>query len=106
MPKYLGLTKFTSEGLKGLRSGGAASRVEVVRSLVEGVGGKLEGYYFAFGEIDVYAVLDLPDDETAAAISLAAGESGVAAATVVKLLTPEQVDAAYQVNVGYRPPGQ
>ena len=106
MPKYLGLTKFTAEGIKGLRSGGAAARVDVVRSMVEGIGGKLEAYYFAFGEVDVYAIIDLPNDEAAAAVSLAANESGAATAQVVKLLTPEQVDASFKVNVRYRPPGQ
>ena len=106
MPKYLGLTKFSAEGIKGLRSGGAAARVDIVRSMVEGIGGKLEAYYFAFGEVDVYAIIDLPNDEAAAAVSLAANESGVATAQVVKLLTPEQVDASFKVNVRYRPPGQ
>ena len=106
MPKYLGLTKFTAEGMKGLRSGGAAARVDVVRSLIEGIGGKLEAYYFAFGEVDVYAIFDVPNDEVATAISLAANESGAASAQIVKLLTPEQVDEAHKVNVGYRPPGQ
>jgi uncharacterized protein with GYD domain len=106
MPKYLGLTKFASEALKGLRSAGAVARADAVRSVVEAMGGKLEAYYFAFGEWDVYAVIDLPNDETAAALSLTASETGVVSTQVVKLLTPEQVDEAYKVNVGYRPPGQ
>jgi uncharacterized protein with GYD domain len=106
MPKYIALNKYSPDGLKGLRTGGAATRAEVARSIVEGMGGTLEGFYFAFGEVDAYAIFDLPNDEAAAALSLAAGESGMVAGQIVKLLTPEQVDEAYKINVGYRPPGQ
>lgn len=106
MPKYLGLAKLTPEALKGLRSGGAVARAEATRSILEGVGGKLEGYFFAFGEVDLYQIIDLPNDETAAAVSLAANEAGAVSGQIVKLLTPEQVDEAYKINVGYRPPGQ
>jgi uncharacterized protein with GYD domain len=106
MPKYLGKVKYTSDGLKGLRATGAASRADFGRGLIEALGGSVEAYYFAFGEWDLYTVMDLPNDESAAAISVAIGEAGAATAEITKLLTPDQVDAAFAVNVGYRPPGQ
>ena len=69
MPKYLGKVKFSAEAVRGLRAQGAAKRVEVTRTLVEGVGGTLEAYYFAFGDCDLYNIFEVPDDETAAAPS-------------------------------------
>ena len=106
MPKYLGKVQFTPEGLKGLRKSGAASRVELGHTIAAGLGGTLEAYYFAFGEHDVYAILDLPDDEAAAALSIAINEAGASKATVAKLLTAEQVDEAFKRSVAYTPPGQ
>jgi uncharacterized protein with GYD domain len=54
----------------------------------------------------VYSIFDLPDDEAAAALSMAANETGAVKATVTKLLTAEQVDEALARTVDYRPPGQ
>lgn len=106
MPKYLAMVTFTSEGLKGLRSGGAASRVESGHAVAASLGGSLDSYHFAFGDHDAYAILDLPDDEAATAASLAANESGAVKVSVTKLLTAEQVDAALARTVDYTPPGQ
>jgi uncharacterized protein with GYD domain len=67
------------------------------------LGGKLECLYFAFG--DVFSIVDLPDDEAAAAVSLIANASGGATVRTTVLLTPEQVDEAAGRAVTYRPPG-
>jgi uncharacterized protein with GYD domain len=69
------------------------------------VGGTLEAFYFGFGEQDAYAIADLPDNESAAALVLAVNAAGGAVARTVVLLTPEEVDAAARRSVGYRAPG-
>jgi uncharacterized protein with GYD domain len=104
MPKYLAMAKFSAEALKGLRAAGAAKRVEVNRTAIESLGGKLECYYYAFGDHDVYAVIDLPDDEAATAASLTVNETGLISVQVVKLLTAEQVDDALSRSPNYQPP--
>jgi uncharacterized protein with GYD domain len=73
--------------------------------VIESLGGTLDGFYFAFGEVDAYAVVDLPDDETAAAVALAVSGSGAVTTRTIKLLTAEQVDVAIGKGVPYRPPG-
>ena len=98
------MAKFSADAVKGLRAAGAAKRVEVNRTAVESLGGKLECYYFAFGEQDVYAVIDLPDDEAAAAASLTVNETGLISVRVVKLLTAEQIDDALSRTPNYQPP--
>jgi len=105
MPKYLGKVKYTPEGLKGLREAGAASRLEAGKIATASLGGTQECYYFAFGDDDVYAILDLPDDEAATALSITINSAGFAKASVTKLLTADQVDEAFTRNPDYRPPG-
>jgi hypothetical protein len=49
--------------------------------------------------------VDVPDNETAAAVALAVNASDAIAVKTVVLLTPEEVDAAAERSVAYRPPG-
>jgi uncharacterized protein with GYD domain len=105
MPRYLYQIALTKEGMQGLLREGGSSRRATVQKLVEASGGKLEAYYFAFGETDTYTIAELPDNETAAAISLTISASGAASVQVTVLLTPEEVDAAAHKTVTYRPPG-
>src|SRR3954452_22898152 len=65
----------------------------------------LESFYFAFGDTDAYVIVDATDTEAATAVALAVNASGGATVKTVVLLTPEEVDAAAQRAVDYRPPG-
>src|SRR3954453_23997070 len=105
MPKYLVEGSYTAEGVKGVRSAGGSSRRDAITSLAQSVGGRLESFYFAFGERDVYTVLDLPDNESATAVALTVNASGAVKVRTTVLLTPEEVDAAAKRSVDYRPPG-
>ena len=105
MPKFLFEAMYTPDGVKGVQSGGGSSRRDAVAHVAESVGGKLESFHFAFGERDAYAIADLPDNESAAAVALTVNASGAAAVKTVVLLTPEEIDAAAQRSVEYRPPG-
>ncbi len=105
MSKYLVRATLTSDGVKGLLKEGGSRRREAVTALAESLGGSLEAFYFAFGDEDVYAILELPDSVSAAAASLAVTGSGVVRSKVVVLLTPEEVDVATKKTVTYRAPG-
>jgi uncharacterized protein with GYD domain len=105
MSKYLIRATYATEGVKGLLREGGASRRQVVKELVEGSGGTLEAFYFAFGYEDVYAIIDLPDNITAAALGLNISASGSVRVSTTVLLTPEEVDQATKKAVKYRPPG-
>jgi uncharacterized protein with GYD domain len=106
MPRYLIQASYTSEGAKGVISEGGSGRRDAVAKLSEGLGGKLETFYFAFGDDDVFAIVDFPDDESAAAVSMTIGATGLVHTKTVVLLTPEQVDEAAKRSVSYRGPGQ
>jgi uncharacterized protein with GYD domain len=105
MAKYLFEANYTPEGLKGLKQAGAASRVAAITDMCTGLGGSLESFHFAFGGVDAFVVVDLPDDEAAAAAALTVGASGLAQVKTVKLLTAAETDAAVSRSVAYRPPG-
>ena len=105
MAKFLVKASYSAEGAKGVQSAGGSSRRDVIAKMAEGLGGSLESFYFAFGETDAYVVLDLPDNRTAAAASMAVNAAGAATSEVVVLLSPEDVDEAAQLSVDFRPPG-
>jgi uncharacterized protein with GYD domain len=73
--------------------------------MTESLGGKLESFHFAFGDADAYVLVDLPDNEAAAAVALAVNAAGAVRTKTTVLLTPDEVDAAAKLSVGYRPPG-
>ena len=103
--KYLWKVSYTQAGVQGIMKEGGSSRRAMVEKLTAGLGGSLEAFYFAFGDDDVYVIADVPDAETAAAITLTVGASGAASIETVVLLTPEQIDAATKKSVDYRAPG-
>jgi uncharacterized protein with GYD domain len=105
MPKYLYLASYTKEGLNGLLKDGGSKRREDLGAAVKAMNGTLETLYFAFGENDVYSIVDVPDNVSAATIALKINASGAAKVKTVVLLTPEQIDAATKIDVDYRPPG-
>ncbi|MGZ4249431.1 MAG: GYD domain-containing protein [Solirubrobacteraceae bacterium] len=106
MPKYLIHASYTSEGARGLISEGGTGRRDAIARLAEGLGGKLECFYFAFGNDDVVTIIDFPDNESAAAVSMTIGASGLVSIKTTVLLTPEEVDGAGRKSVAYRGPGQ
>jgi len=110
MAKYLVRSCYSVEGLQGLIKEGATSRRDAVEKVVKSLGGTLEAYYYAFGDTDLYFIMDLPDNVSAAAGSLIGNAPGTAKMTVTVLLTPEEVDRATDLAgkkmAEYRPPGR
>ncbi len=105
MAKYLVSGSYNSEGAKGLLKEGGSGRRGMLEEMVASVGGSVEAFYFAFGEADVYMIVDVPDAASVAALSMTANASGAVTARTVALLTPEEIDEATRKSVPYRPPG-
>ena len=108
MPNYLIHGSYTLDGVRGLLKEGGSSRRSHFTENVGNLGGRVEAFYFAFGGEDIYAIVDLPDNVSSTAISLALGAGGGFRASTIVLITPEEVDQATKkvALVGYRPPGQ
>ncbi len=105
MPKFLVETRYTLDGIRGLKSSGGSARAAAAKAAVEEVGGTLEAFYFAFGNSDVYLIADLPDNTAAAAIGLTVSAGGGATTRTTVLISPEEMDAAAKKPSSYRPPG-
>lgn len=106
MSKYLFTGSYTLEGVKGLSRDGGTKRREVAQRAVESVGGKLEAFYFTFGESDVVGIVDVPDNVSVAALSLAVNSGGGFSFKTTVLLSPEEMDRAVRKEITYTPPGR
>lgn len=106
MAKYMLRANYTRQGLAGLLKEGGTERRQALTRTVEGVGGSVETMYYAFGDCDLYLIVDLPDETSAAALSLAVGATGALDLNITVLLTPETVDDAVARSVPYRAPGE
>ena len=105
MPKYLLQVNYTLDGLKGVVAKGGTARKAAASAAAKSVGGKVDAFYFAFGDTGVYVVADMPDNEAAAALALTVSAAGGAAVKTTVLLTTDEVDAATSKDVKYKPPG-
>ena len=106
MPKYLIQGSYSEQGLKGLLEEGGAKRREAAEQSIKGLGGRLEAFYYAFGDDDFVLIVDLPNNVDASALSLVANASGAVKSRMTVLITPEEVDHATKRTVKFRPPGK
>lgn len=106
MAKYLFEARYTVEGAKGVAREGGTGRRNAIMHMVEALGGKLESFYFAFGDVDAYVIVDLPDHVSASAAALAVNQAGGASVKTVVLMSPEDIDKAGKKSVDYRAPGR
>jgi len=86
------------------RSGGRRAKV------AQAAGGKLEQFFWSFGDDDYLAIIDAPDDISAAAVSIAVGSSGsLRNLRTIRLITPEEgrqvLEKAKAAKAAYSPPG-
>jgi uncharacterized protein with GYD domain len=107
MPLYLSKFRYTPETWARL-IGNPEDRREAARTYIESVGGKLHGFWYAFGTHDGYNLWEAPDNVSMAAVALAIGAGGALSSfeTTVLLTVEETMDAMRRAGqVRYRPPG-
>jgi uncharacterized protein with GYD domain len=106
MPSYLVQVSYDSECLAALIAK-PQNRAEAVRKAIEKLGGKLEGFWFSFGDYDAALVVQMPDNVSAAALSLAAGAGGACKGikTTPLISIEEGMEAMKKASSsGYKPP--
>jgi uncharacterized protein with GYD domain len=84
-------------------------RRTAAKEYIEAVGGKLHGFWYAFGDRDGYTLWEAPDNVSMAATALAIGGGGALSSfETTVLLTVEEAMAAMQKasTIAYRPPGE
>ena len=106
MSKYMIKASYSPEGIKGVMAKGGSARVDAIKKLAAGVGGSLESCYFAFGDEDLYAIVDAPSHEAMAALAGTVTSTGALSSyQTIVLLTAEEIDAAAKQTIDYSPPG-
>jgi len=107
MGRYMFQASYSPEGIKGVLKEGGTGRRAAVEAAIKSLGGKLEAFYYAFGDTDVVVIVDGIDNTTAAAFSMGVASAGtVAGIKTTVLMTPEEIDQASKKTLSYRPPGR
>jgi uncharacterized protein with GYD domain len=107
MPLYLTQVAYTQESWQALIKN-PQNRMDAIRPAIEKLGGTVINGYFAFGDYDIVAITEMPDNVSAAAIAIAfaAGGSCKSVRTTPLLTTAEGVEALKKAaETGYRPIG-
>ena len=107
MPHFMFQASYSGEALNALGKN-PENRTDVIKRMVESVGGRLESVYYCFGEYDAVCIFEAPDNSSAAALAIAVGGSGaVATSKTTPLLTPDEAREAMARSggVSYSPPG-
>jgi uncharacterized protein with GYD domain len=106
MAKYLIEASYTAEGLKGVLKEGGTGRREAVSAALKSMGGRVESMYYAFGDTDVYVIVEAPDNMTMAALAMGIAATGTVALKTTVLLTVEEIDQAAKKTLSYRAAGR
>ena len=107
MPLYLSRFSYTPETWARLIDN-PEDRRTAAQTYIESVGGKLQGFWYAFGSHDGYTLWEAPDNVSMATVALALSGGGALSSleTTVLLTVDETLEALRKVEqVGYRPPG-
>jgi uncharacterized protein with GYD domain len=107
MALYLSKFSYTPETWARL-IGNPEDRRKAAQAYIESVGGKLVGFWYAFGEHDGYTLWDAPDSVSMAAVALAIGSGGaLSSIETTVLLTVDETIAALEKaeQIQYKPPG-
>src|SRR5438874_3657697 len=108
MPLYLTKFSYTPEAWARLIGNPEDPRIAAT-TYIDSVGGKLHGFWYAFGPHDGYTLWEAPDNTSMAAVALAISGGGALSKfdTTVLLTVDETLDALRRAkDVQYRPPGQ
>ena len=107
MPLYMIQARFTATAWDALYES-KVDRRSVLSKMLEGSGGSLVDYYFAFGDSDVVVIANAPDNRTAASAVIAIARAGAVTEikTTVLMSYEEGIDAIQRsADMGYSPPG-
>src|SRR2546429_7274362 len=107
MPLYLTRFSYTPETWARLIDN-PEDRRKAAKSYIESVGGKLHGFWYAFGEHDGFTLWEAPDNVSMAAVAVAIGGGGPVAGleTTVPLTVDETIHALRKAEpLQYRAPG-
>lgn len=90
MPLYITLLTWTDQGIRAYAD--TAKRADAFGTALRDVGGRLVDIYWTVGPYDLVAVVEAPDDETAAAALLRLGAVGNVRSTTMRAFGRDEVE--------------
>ena len=90
MPTYISLVNWTEQGIQEFKE--SPARADATAELAQSVGGKLVQLYWTVGPYDIVAIVEAPDDETAAAMLLTVGLRGTVRTTTLRAFGREEFE--------------
>ena len=98
MPYYMFQGRYATQAIKAMVEN-PQDREAAARALVEAAGGKMHSFFFCFGQEDVVAILEFPDDTSMTSCALVLGASGaMAGGATTKLLTAQEAQSAMSAS--------
>jgi uncharacterized protein with GYD domain len=88
MPTYISLLKWTDQGIQNVKD--SPKRLNEFKSALEAVGGKLVGFYLTMGRYDMVLIIESPNDEVSAVLSLSTASSGSIKTETMKAFTENE----------------
>ena len=89
MPTYVNLVRWTDQGIKNYQD--SPSRAADFAKLVQSLGGRVRELLWTTGEYDLVTVIELPDEETAAAAGLRVASLGSIRTTTMRAFSADEM---------------
>ncbi len=90
MPTYISLMRFTEQGVKAIKD--HPKRRAAAAKAIAGLGGKLLHTHLTMGRFDIIAIIEAPDDETAAKFALMTGSQGNVSTETLRAFSEAEYD--------------
>jgi uncharacterized protein with GYD domain len=74
MPTYVTLMRYTDQGIRSIKE--SPARLEAAKKTARDAGAEIKSFYLALGKYDAVVIIEGPDDETAARLTLSFGSQG------------------------------
>ncbi|ELZ01917.1 GYD family protein [Natrialba chahannaoensis JCM 10990] len=88
MPTYIHLTSYTGEGVQNITD--SPDRLDDAKDLAASLDGEFKEFFLTFGEYDIVAITEFPDDETAAQFALGVASEGAVTTETLKAFTEDE----------------
>ena len=88
MPTYIHLVHFTQKGIENIKEG--ATRLDGVKQAYKAMGAEMKAFYLVMGQYDGVVIVEAPNDEVMAKLSLAGGTRGTVRTETLRAFTEEE----------------
>mgnify|MGYP001544990947 FL=1 len=90
MATYISLSSFTEQGIRSVKE--STKRADAVKEAAKKFGAQMTQIYWTLGQYDIVAVIEAPDDKSAAAFAMAVGAAGNVRSQTLRAFSKEEMN--------------